>query len=84
MTKYNPQCSQQVWLQLITECRQSGMANNAWCDQRHIPLSSFYNAVTKLRKNASAIPEFTALFDSSYTLDLPSCWCNDILIFKLY
>lgn len=46
--------------------------NNAWCDQHHIPLSSFYNAVTKLRKNACAIPESTAPSDNSYTLDFTS------------
>lgn len=67
MAKYNPRRSQQEWLQFITECRQSGMADNAWCDQHRTPLSSFYNAVTKLRKNACAIPESTAPSVDSYT-----------------
>lgn len=69
MAKYNPRRFQQEWLQLITECRQSSMTDNAWYDQHHIPLSSFYNAVTKLRKKACAILESTALSDNSYTLD---------------
>ncbi len=29
MAKYNPRRFQQEWLLLITECRQSGMADNA-------------------------------------------------------
>lgn len=72
MARYNPRRSQQEWLQLITECRQSGMADNAWCDQHHIPLSSFYNAVAKLRKKACAIPESTAPSDNSYALNFTS------------
>ncbi|MFQ7877725.1 hypothetical protein [Enterocloster sp.] len=31
------------------------MADNAWCERHNIPLSSFYNAVTRLRKKACAI-----------------------------
>lgn len=72
MARYNPRRSQQEWLQLITECRQSGMADNAWCERHNIPLSSFYNAVARLRKKACAIPESAAPSDSLYTLDFTS------------
>lgn len=72
MTRYNPRRSQQEWLWLITDCRQSNMTDNAWCAQHHIPLNSFYNAVIRLRKKASAIPESTAPSDNSYTLDFTS------------
>lgn len=72
MTKYNPRRSQKEWLQLITDCRQTSMADIAWCEQHNIPLSSFYNAVTRLRKKACAIPEATAPSDNSYTLDFTS------------
>ena len=64
MARYNPRRSQQEWLQLITECRQSGMADNAWC--------SFYNAVTRLRKKACAIPDSAARSDNLHTLDFTS------------
>lgn len=72
MARYNPRRSQQEWLQLITECRQSGMADNAWCERHNIPLSSFYNAVTRLRKKACAIPDSAAQSDNLYTLDFTS------------
>ena len=41
MASYNPRRSQQEWLQLITECRQSGMADNAWCERHNISLAAF-------------------------------------------
>lgn len=72
MAKYNSRRSQEEWLQLITECRQSGLADNAWCEQNNVPPSSFYNAVTRLRKKACAIPETTAPSDSAYALDFTS------------
>ena len=72
MARYNPRRSQQEWLQLITECRQSGMADNAWCERHNIPLSSFYNAVTRLRKKACAIPDSAARSDNLHTLDFTS------------
>lgn len=40
MAKYNQRRSEQEWLRLITECRQSDMADNAWCEQHNIPASS--------------------------------------------
>lgn len=72
MARYNTRRSQQEWLQLITECRQSGMADNAWCERHNIPPSSFYNAVARLRKKACAIPESAAPSDNLYTLDFTS------------
>lgn len=72
MAKYNPRRSQEEWLQLITECRQSGLADNTWCEQNNVPLSSFYNAMTRLRKKVCAIPETAAPSDNAYALDLTS------------
>lgn len=72
MAKYNSRRSQEEWLQLITKCRQSGLADNAWCEQNNVPPSSFYNAVTRLRKKACAIPETTAPSDHTYALDFTS------------
>ena len=48
--------SDQEWLQLITDCRRSGFSDKEWCLQQEIPISSFYNAVTRLRKKACSIP----------------------------
>ncbi len=61
MLKRNPRRSSKEWLQLITECRQSNLPDQTWCEQHDIPLSSFYNAVCRLRKEACMIP------DSSYS-----------------
>lgn len=72
MAKYNSRRSQQECLQLIIECRLSGMADNAWCERLNIPLSSFYNEVTRLGKKACSIPESTAPSNNSYTLDFTS------------
>ena len=49
--------SNDEWMNLITESRQSGLSDNVWCDQHNIPKSSFYNAVCRLRKMAYAIPD---------------------------
>lgn len=37
-------------MELITECRQSGLTDAAWCNEHGISPSCFYNAVTRLRK----------------------------------
>jgi hypothetical protein len=48
------------WMDLITECRRSGLSDAAWCKKNDIPPSSFYNAVSKLRRKACSLPERTA------------------------
>lgn len=45
------------WMDIITECRQSGMSDAAWCELNGISVSCFYNAVSRLRKKACEIPE---------------------------
>jgi hypothetical protein len=49
--------SLQEWMSLITECRQSGLSDAAWCEQNGISVSCFYNAVSRLRKKACEIPD---------------------------
>lgn len=48
--------SDQEWMELITECRASGLSDRDWCLERSIPISTFYNRVTHLRKKACEIP----------------------------
>ena len=43
------------WMELVTECRQSGLTDAAWCNEHGISPSCFYNAVTRLRKKACQI-----------------------------
>ena len=49
--------SDEDWLELITQSRRSGLADADWCRQNRIPISSFYNAVSRLRKKAREILE---------------------------
>ena len=57
------------WMELVTECRQSGLTDAAWCNEHGISPSCFYNAVTRLRKKACEIPDPTP---KASTLDLTS------------
>lgn len=63
-----PRRSQEEWLQLIMECRSSGMTDRTWCEQHGILVSSFYNAVKRLRKKACDIPYVSN--KKPYALDL--------------
>ena len=62
----------QEWLDLIMQCRQSGLSDAQWCRQNGIPDSSFYNAVSRLRKKACSIPESSVNGRSEKSLDLTS------------
>ena len=55
--KRAPGRSLDEWMDLVTECRQSGLTDAAWCNEHGISPSCFYNAVTRLRKKACQIPE---------------------------
>ena len=68
---HHPQRSLQEWFNLITLCRQSGLSDFEWCKNHHIPASSFYNAVSKLKKKAVQLPDSTFSI-ASQTLDITS------------
>ena len=55
--KRAPRRSLDEWMELVTECRQSGLTDAAWCNEHGISPSCFYNAVTRLRKKACQIPD---------------------------
>lgn len=67
--KRAPGRSLDEWMDLVTECRQSGLTDAAWCKEHGIPPSCFYNAVARLRKKACQIPDPVA---KASTLDLAS------------
>lgn len=57
MTKdHNPRRFDPERAELIAECRQSGLSDDCWCKNSNIPVSTFYNAVSRLRKKACRIP----------------------------
>ena len=57
------------WMEMVTVCRQSGLTDADWCAEHGIAHSSFYNAVTRLRKQACQIPD---PIKKASTLDLTS------------
>lgn len=52
-----PRRTDHEWLELIQECRTSGMSDKDWCEQHHIQRSSLYYHIRRLRDRACAIPE---------------------------
>ncbi|MCM1225630.1 MAG: anti-repressor SinI family protein [Lachnospiraceae bacterium] len=50
----------QEWLDLIQECRTSGLSDREWCQMHSISINTFYNKVTDLRKKACNIPKSQA------------------------
>ena len=67
--KRPPRRSLDDWMELVTECRQSGLTDAAWCEAQGISPSCFYNAVSRLRKRACQIPD---PIGKASTLDLTS------------
>ncbi len=44
-------------LQLIMECRNSGLTDYQWCKRHDINPSTFYNWINRLHKKGNVIPE---------------------------
>ncbi len=42
----------QYWLQVIHECRASGLTNEAWCAQNGVSIKNYYYWIAKIRKLA--------------------------------
>ena len=42
----------QYWLDVIRQCRASGLTNQVWCEQHDISLKSYYYWLAKIRKLA--------------------------------
>nr|WP_278707592.1 hypothetical protein [Bacteroides intestinalis] len=42
----------QYWLDVIRQCRASGLTNQAWCEQNQISLKSYYYWIAKIRRLA--------------------------------
>ena len=55
-------------IKLIMECRQSGLTDYQWCEKNGIHSGTFYNWVSKLRKQGYTFPESEA--KSNATLNL--------------
>ena len=57
MARYqSPSRSDEEWFRIINECRRSGLSYSQCCKQHDIRESTFFCAVSRLRKKAYAIP----------------------------
>lgn len=53
----SPRRTEQEWMDLIVECRKSGLSDRAWCQQQGIAPNTFYYHVKQLRERACVIPD---------------------------
>ena len=73
--------TQKQWLELITQCRQSGMTDMEWCRINGISRSTFYKALTRLRASACELPESSRLMENK--LDLTSGARQEVVPIKI-
>ena len=64
MRTLSPRRTDQEWMDLIVECRKSGLSDRAWCREHGIASTTFYYHIKQLREKACAIPD-------SATEDMP-------------
>ncbi|MFQ6806520.1 MAG: IS66 family insertion sequence element accessory protein TnpA [Lachnospiraceae bacterium] len=50
MNQMSTTLNDEHWLNLITQCRSSGLTDRQWCIENGIPFSTFYYHVRTLRK----------------------------------
>ena len=55
--KRHPRRSDEEWLNIIHECRTSGLPDKIWCEEHHIQPSKFYYHIRRLRAKACEIKE---------------------------
>ena len=55
--KRHPRRSDEEWLNIIKECRTSGLCDKAWCEDHGIQPSKFYYHIRRLRANACEVTE---------------------------
>ena len=44
------------WMEIISECRNSGLSDSDWCQEHGISKYTFYKAVARLRRKACELP----------------------------
>ena len=57
MRTLSPRRTDQEWMDLIVECRKSGLSDRAWCQEHGIPSTTFYYHIKQLREKACDIPD---------------------------
>ena len=72
------------WFRLVTECRQSGLSDSAWCLMNGIPRSTFSQAVRRLQKASYAVASKTTPTDPLDFTSKQEVVKIDIEIFKVH
>lgn len=67
MPKKNPRRTDKEWLDLIQECRSSGLSDKCWCQEHHIHTSNFYYQIRRLRQKVQILLERYAYSEISGT-----------------
>ena len=57
INKRAPRRSDEEWHQIILAARASGLSDFEYCRDNSIPRSTFYRALTRLRKQACELPD---------------------------
>lgn len=52
----HPRRSDDEWIALIHECRNSGMSDKAWCETKKIQPSNLYYHIRRLREKSCILP----------------------------
>lgn len=52
----HPRRSDDEWIALIHECRNSGMSDKAWCETKKIQPSNLYYHIRRLREKSCELP----------------------------
>lgn len=55
--KRHPKRSDEEWINLIKECRNSGLSDKAWCELHNIYPSNLYYHIRRLRNHICNLPE---------------------------
>lgn len=55
--KRNPRRSDEEWISLINECRNSGLSDKSWCELHNIYPSNLYYHIQRLRNQICNLPE---------------------------
>lgn len=60
-SKTNTRRTDAEWLDIINECRTSGLSDHEWCQSHHIASSSFYAAIKRLRSSGKIADCFSGI-----------------------
>lgn len=70
------------WMNLIQECRTSGLTDRQWCMEHNIQPSSFYYHIRRFREMACDIPKSAALSSHVDTHEVVEISFDDPVIYQ--